>query len=230
MNIHHKLRLLNDIYLLHEMFIRSVDLSCRPGCSFCCTQDVTLTTLEAYRVFRGMEKRSYLRVIEDNRPDSGEDRYHPVLTTNQLAYACTQDLEIPSDEHRPGSAKCPFLQDDLCSIYENRPFGCRCFVSRKDCGQGLVADVDPFILTANGVFLQFIEHIDRPGMFGNFLKVLFFLNSGSNLNAYEQNTLFTCGDDLLVNQDIRILMVPAEHRDRIRPLLSELLELKIPSS
>ena len=168
MKIDVKQNVLDQIYGIYDKFTRTIKVACKPGCAACCTQNVTATSNEVYRVVKDL--------ASDNKLDWKKKltglvkaRYAPVITTNQMAEQCMTGAAIPPEENHAVQDSCPFLQDDLCTIYSHRPFGCRCFVSKQDCRQSDCADVDPFVLTVNTVFLQFIEHIDTPGFTGNFM-------------------------------------------------------------
>ena len=50
MDIEQKLALLDQIDGLYDAYAATLDLACQKGCDSCCTRNVTLTTLEAYRL------------------------------------------------------------------------------------------------------------------------------------------------------------------------------------
>jgi Fe-S-cluster containining protein len=215
---------LDRAYGLYEAFSASLTVACKPGCACCCTRDVTATTLEAYTVMKRLKQTGRSSLIQGiTATDSG--RFQPIMTTNALAGLCASGEDPPWEDPPVSRGKCPFLDRDLCSIYGVRPFGCRCFVSKRNCSENQYADVDPFVLTVNTVFLQFIEHVDTPGLYGNFSDVLGFLDSERHLKAYEENDLLNPRVGLPGNRPVPVLMVPPEHRDRILPLLAGLQKL-----
>ena len=73
--------------------------------------------------------------------------------------------------------------------------------------------------------MQFIEHIDSMGFSGNFADVLLLMASKENCGNYKMNTLNYPGADLVPNLKIKVLMVPPEHRMKIKPVLDALLNL-----
>ena len=225
MDVRRRFSLLEEIYSIYESFIGGFEVACKPGCDTCCTSDVTVTTIEAYRVLKSIRNED-LSLPETLRSGTEKNRFRPAVTTNELAYRCLNDLEIPSESHSVSTEKCPLLSNGLCSVYEDRPFGCRCFVSRQNCAKNREADVDPFILTANTLFLQFIEHIDQPGFFGNFTDMLLLLASPSHLQSYLNHCVGQTPHRLLSNQSVPALMIPPEHRDRIDPVLTALQQLR----
>ncbi|MCG2751969.1 MAG: YkgJ family cysteine cluster protein [Desulfobacteraceae bacterium] len=215
---------LDRAYGLYEEFSASLDVACKPGCSHCCTRDVTVTTLEAYRVVKALKKNGNYTLIQKVLKED-KCRFQPMMTTNQLAHLCASDGEIPTEDHPVSQDPCPLLDHGLCSIYPHRPFGCRCFVSARNCREHQFADVDPFVLTVNTVFLQFIEQMDTPGLYGNFSDVLRFLDSESHREVYEGGQLAGLPQGLVFNRSIPVLMVPPEHRDQIKTLLTRLANL-----
>ena len=122
---------------------------------------------------------------------------------------------------------CPFLADDLCPLYAARPFGCRCLVSRQDCGKEGVAKIDDFVLSVNTIFLQTIEHIDAGGFTGNLLDVLALMAIKENRQAYAEGKLRCPSAGLIPNQPLKILMIPPEHRTKMEPVLKSLRNIRI---
>ena len=98
-------------------------------------------------------------------------------------------------------------------------------MSKHDCIKAGYADVDPFAMTLNTLFMQFTEHIDFMGFSGNFADVLLLMTSKVNQGNYKMNTLNPPGADLVGNLKIKVLMVPPEHRDKVKPVLEALLNL-----
>ena len=132
----------------------------------------------------------------------------------------------PPEEEQPASGTCPFLSDDLCPLYRARPFGCRCLVSRHDCGKHGYADIDDFVLSVNTVVLQTIEHMDAAGCSGNMLDVLEVMAGQENRQAYKEGKLDCASTGLIANQPLKILMIPPEHRTRMEPILKSLQEIR----
>lgn len=219
-----KFKLLDRIYQLYDDILASYDLACRKFCSDCCTRNVTLTTLEGYRIVSHLLFHDLMKFLERSESDVSLPRFQPRTTTNQIARLCAAGNDIPAEEIDSGWGVCPLLEDNLCRIYAVRPFGCRCLVSRKKCTETGCAEVDDFLLSVNTVFLQYIEHIDMKGRSGNLTDVLLWMKSEKNRQAYERGALPEC--ELIDNQPIQFLFVPPEHRDRMKPILSALQSFK----
>jgi hypothetical protein len=78
-------------------------LACRPGCSSCCQENLTVFEVEAARVSEAI----------------------CALDAEMCERIRQQAVETRKHEGRGGSAACPLLVDDRCSIYESRPVICR---------------------------------------------------------------------------------------------------------
>ncbi|RLB85107.1 MAG: hypothetical protein DRH24_03095 [Deltaproteobacteria bacterium] len=222
MELNSKLAVLDQIYKIYDGFVAKLNMACKKYCAGCCTRNVTLTTLEGYLITTHMisyGKSSLFKNIEGVIP---KKRFQPLTTTNKLADICMKGEDPPEEKHEDYDGCCPLLKDNLCSIYPVRPFGCRCFVSIKDCRKQGYAEVDPFILSVNNLFLQFIEHVDSQGFSGNLIDVLKFMESKTNRRNYKMNTLNIPDTGLIPNLKIKVLMIPPEHRVKITPMLKAL--------
>ena len=118
--------------------------------------------------------------------------------------------------------KCPFLKESECLIYENRPFGCRCLVSKRTCPENGYADIDDELLTVNTLFLQIIEHVDTQGLSGNLTDMLLFMESNESRLLYKKNMLKKPVKSLIENQSAKALLIPPEHRVKVKPILQSI--------
>jgi len=111
---------------------RGIALTCRPGCSACCSLPVNATYPEAVLAaayirehFSPVEMRELLEKAESWMDWSGRELSE---------YAQGADLASFCSIYGPG---CPLLSDGRCSIYPVRPMGCRVHCSTSDpslCG------------------------------------------------------------------------------------------------
>ena len=226
MDLENRLAALGHIYDIYDEFAATLDLACNKTCAHCCTSHVTLTTLEGYKIFNCLPSDSKAGLITEVKTKLDPNRFRPDLTTNQLAEFCAKGVEPPDQTDATASQVCFQLADSLCSIYELRPFGCRCLVSRNNCGETGYAEIDEFVLSVNTVFLQTIEHVDANGCTGNLVDVLKVLSSADYLDAYENKTLNCENTALISNHPLTALMIPPEHRHRMDPILNSLRELR----
>jgi Fe-S-cluster containining protein len=222
-----KLTILDQIYSIYEEFANRLELACKKHCSYCCTTNVLLTTLEGYKIIDALISNGKIDVIKNIQTAPGTARYRPELTTNQIAKICADGRQLPEEDGPRKWGQCFFLIDNECPIYQLRPFGCRCLVSRHNCGEKGYAEVDDFVISVNTVILQLIEHTDVQGCTGNLLDVLGVLSSEDNQAAYRSNALTCRKARLIPNHPLTALMIPPEHRKRMKPILQKLRQIKL---
>ncbi len=220
-----KLDRLDQIYALFETFAQKQDLACKRQCATCCTCNMTLTTLEGFKIISDLDASQKATLIQQLQKAVGQKRYQPKISTNQMAQICMDGGDIPDEVLDPAWGDCPLLVDRECPIYTLRPFGCRSMMSRHNCSQSGIADMDEFTLTVADLFNQFIEHLDAGGLNGNLIDVLLFLDNSENLQTYQEGLPDLAAPGLIRNHPIPILMIPPEHRLRIRPLLEPLTRI-----
>ena len=225
MNLNDKLAALDQIYDIYDHFIAGQKLACKKGCAHCCTNRLTLTTIEGYKIIEQLKSEKDTDWTGKIRPATALTHFRPQFTTNQLAHMCTQGIE-PPEETQPERQACPLLSRDRCPLYRVRPFGCRCLVSRHDCGKHGYADIDDYVLSVNTVLLQTIEHLDADGCSGNMLDVLMVMAGQENRRAYRKGKLDCLSAGLIQNQPLKILMIPPEHRTRMEPILQSLRSIR----
>ena len=225
MDLYTKLDILDQIYEIYNKFINEIETACKKFCSTCCTRNVIMTSLEGYKIADFLLKNNKSELFNRIKNDSNKKRFQPKITTNKIADLCIHGKELPFEEIDSSWGSCPLLMDNECPIYNLRPFSCRCMVSKTNCIDK--ADMDPFVLTVNNVFLQYIEHIDQQGFSGNLTDVLLFMESENNRKNYNSELLKNSGKKLIINMPMSILLVPPEHEQQIRPIISSLQKIKI---
>ena len=218
--------LLKNIYSLYDEAVEPMAHVCKEKCASCCTCNVTLTSLEAGFVmnFLGIDEKKDLQIrIRQRFPLK---RYIPKMTTNIFARMCMENIDIPEEENDPSWGVCPLLDDDLCTVYEARPFGCRALMSEVHCGQDGYARIPPLGLTLNTLFLQAIEHLDQKGFSGNLSDMLLFFLSEKGMDDMTDGSNDISGERVFIrNEKIPVLMVPPEHQKALKTLIRELLGL-----
>ena len=162
--IDYKKELLHAVYDVYARWIERFPLACRMGCNACCTQSVSMTSLEGEIVLdfvKGTGRGKWLLAkLAGVPPGKSRER----ITTNQFAGACLNHQEV--DRETMGGwdfTPCVFLEANICSIYEARPFGCRSFGSFVQCTADSAAQMAPIHLAVNTVFTQIIEHVNSDG-------------------------------------------------------------------
>lgn len=220
-----KLAALDKIYSIYEDFACMLNIACRRYCSLCCTVNVTMTTLEGYKIVDSLITKEKKDLFEKIGYASSLHRFRPPETINMLAERCMEGGDLPEEENI-FHGKCPLLFNDECSVYKARPFGCRCFVSKISCVESGSATVDDIVLTVNNIFLQVIEHVDAGGFYGNLTDVLLFLRNTEEKVNLLTSKMINPSSVLLKNHHLKILMVPPEHRKSVQPILDVLNKLK----
>jgi len=215
-----KLDILDSIYNIYDEFIKNFKKSCKIGCSECCNCNVTITTLEGYRIFSYLQDNNKLRLIESFFED--QKRFKPKFTINQLTELYIKGEDISEEDNNPNWGKCPFLSNDRCKVYEVRPFMCRAQISEHDCKKVGYSLVNPFILTVDNIFLQYIEHIDFEGYFGNLTDILIIFLKKDNIIKYLNKSLVCKDPSIICNRRIKVLMIPPEDRIKVIPILNKL--------
>ncbi|MBC7899906.1 MAG: YkgJ family cysteine cluster protein [Saprospiraceae bacterium] len=115
------------------------EISCKAGCGACCRQPVPLAEVEAYQLAELVESMPEPRRTEiKNRFRDGNEHFSNIgwferLRLGSIEY---QKDPNPSDkvvhefvsiavEYFNQGIPCPFLENESCSIHENRPLACR---------------------------------------------------------------------------------------------------------
>jgi len=208
------LKKIEQVYRLYEEYTASIDSACEKYCADCCTINVTLTGLEGRYLFAGLPQSDHEALADRLSVWRDKARFRPVYSTNAFAMKCRDREDVEDEENRLEWGECPFLHGNACSIYDLRPFGCRSMISRQKCAEHGYADMDQYLLTLNTVFMQFIEHMDTGGFFGNLTDVLLRLSGGNDPQL--ATTL---------NNPIPALMVPPAHQKEIAPVVDELARI-----
>ncbi len=218
--------LLEKIYSLYDEAVEPMTHVCKEKCASCCTCNLTLTSLEAGFIMNSLaigEKKDLQIRIGQRFPLK---RYVPKMTTNGFARMCMENIDIPEEENDPSWGICPLLEDDLCTVYEARPFGCRSLMSEIPCGQDGYARIPPLGLTLNTLFLQAIEHLDQKGFSGNLSDMLLLFLSEKGMDDMTEGFNDISGERFFMrNEKISVLMVPPVHQKALKTLIRELLGL-----
>lgn len=158
------------MYAIFGDWSRDLPVVCGPGCSACCTQNVTITANEGEEILRYIVAENLADWLIERlaRPIS----HRPAtMTTNEFAAACLEGQEVDPGDHG-NTAPCPFLEENLCRIYPVRPFSCRVFASMKRCSAWQTALVPDAYFEAATAVTQLVEHVGQKEYWGNMLDVL----------------------------------------------------------
>jgi len=104
-------------------------ISCKSGCSFCCSRLVVTSRVE------GLALADYIFGYSSLDPD----RVSAAVSTHAGALRSFMDgLTEEKDRNEIWFTKnipCPFLENALCTVYEARPLSCRTYHSLDDPGK-----------------------------------------------------------------------------------------------
>jgi hypothetical protein len=227
MDIRHRCDQLKGIYAIYDEFTAGTPRACRKHCASCCTCNVTGTTLEAWLIHDHLRRSGaadlpgfYAKLSRLAPPR----RFRPRVTINGMAALCMQGRDLPEELNDPGAGGCPLIEDDVCPIYEVRPFGCRAMLSTAICSPGAEACMPSLVLTVNNIVMQWIEALDQSGASGNLTDLLLFFSDPVRSRAYENRQAHPWPRTLLPNQPMPVLMIPPEHRSTVQPLLRSLAD------
>lgn len=222
MDISKKLHILDELFHLYDKAIIDEAIACEKGCAHCCTRNVTVTTLEAYRLVDRLGVEALEQLYGRLADAAGEGRFKPLVTINALAEITAMDEDPPDEICDPAWTPCALLENDLCTEYALRPFACRCMVSAAVCGEGGFAEMNEYLVSVNTVFQQAIEHIDVPGVTGNLLDVLAMFKEVENRSLYLTGMMRPESTGMPVNRHVKMLMIPPAQRDRLQPIVEKI--------
>jgi Fe-S-cluster containining protein len=227
MHLKTKLTVLKKIYKIYDDFAGDFDVACKKYCDQCCTNSVSITTLEGYLIAEKMILNGKSDLFRRIKATTSEMRFQPKITTNRLADLCMNGKDLPEEKNNFGGESCPLLKSHECPVYSVRPFGCRCFMSKHDCSEKGYAEVDELVITLNTIFLQYIEHIDAQGFSGNLTDILVFMQAEKNRHAFKTGKLKNPEAGFIANQPTNVLMVPPEDRRKVKPILKALQDINL---
>lgn len=107
--------------------------SCRKGCAACCRLLVPLSPPEAYALMEFIrslparqQERISTRMAQAKSVLLSHGLWHRLLELGESSQPPDDDaLEPINQDYYALRMPCPFLEDDMCSIYEERPAACR---------------------------------------------------------------------------------------------------------
>ena len=211
---------LEEIYGLFDTAMAQFPAACAKQCSDCCTCNVTATGLEVAYIRDRLDRKA-LDDIRVRLNRAGQTlRFRPCRTTNAFALACMEGRDTDEQENDPSWGACPLLENGICTIYPVRPLGCRVMMSTTPCRKTGQADMPLFALTVTTVFMQFVEHLDAGGVYGNFFDLLAHADKATLGGHGFQNTQDM--SNTVENIIIPALMIPPEHVEKTRSLVQSL--------
>jgi Fe-S-cluster containining protein len=108
-------------------------ISCRMGCAACCRMLVPLSPPEAFSLLEYVEQLpSDRRTAVERKLETSKAELSSHGLLGRLQAVADAETPIPDEELEPVNRSyyalrhpCPFLEHEMCSIYEARPAACR---------------------------------------------------------------------------------------------------------
>jgi len=125
-------------------------LACRAGCTWCCYFTVDVRPAEVFRI---------LDFVERSFTPAEKSRVHAEVRANSVALR-----QLGEGERVTRNLKCPFLNEERCTIYAARPQSCRNYHATNvaGCRQSYEEpenlDIDPDF--APGVYQAGAAHVE----------------------------------------------------------------------
>ena len=165
--------LLETIFSLFASYVKDMPVACTKGCSTCCTLNVSISWFEGVRIHRFI-KANCMEEWFACQLDRTSPVSQPQMIANAFAEAVFAGRDIPL-QPVAFTGTCPFLEENLCCIYEVRPFGCVGFASQTPCSPGQPARVPASYMSATTAVNQILEHLSRDRPWGNMISILLLL-------------------------------------------------------
>lgn len=223
--------ILSAIYSCFTNWSAPQQFCCRAGCATCCSCKVTVTALEARQIvdFCRLDNRLDWLVDKLSSPDILDP---PKQTTNEYVSATLQQQDtLPQTLHTAASdLKCPFLEEEICTIYEVRPFSCRCFVSTTPCSTGRAATIPDHYLYGAMAAQQIIEHLGQFSPWGYLTDIIvleIYRLKRDSISATLEDRRKTTLARIRRARPLPGFIIPEDEQDKVAPLLHAIFHTKI---
>lgn len=205
-------------------------VACSKGCATCCTASVNITWLEGQRIHRFIRANCMEEWLACQLGRASLPR-PPQTTVNTFAAACLAGRE-PALEPTDFDDTCPFLEDNLCCIYEVRPFSCLGFLSQTPCSPGRHARVPSSYMAATTAVSQLIEHLGQGRPLGNMISILLALTDSPPFRRVaveldDTERIAASRNACLVAAPLPGFLLSEEDRDLVLPLIDRILTTEV---
>lgn len=159
-----------EILEIYEIFNRETaayrkDAACRKGCAFCCTEagSIDATTLEGWMI------REFIRRMPRSRQTG-------------LKKTLNQEIKKREAGH---IVPCPFLmKNQVCMIYDVRPFACRRIYSLNACSKDNLPVLSRTYMELARETVGALQRLDENGYTGHISYILHMLDTPRFLETY----------------------------------------------
>ncbi|MFN2355176.1 MAG: hypothetical protein ABR512_11705 [Desulfopila sp.] len=223
--------ILSAIYSCFTDWSAPQQFCCHAGCATCCSCKVTVTALEGRRIVDFCRFHNRLDwLIERLRSPNILDP--PKQTTNEYISATLeqQDPLPQAVQTAANDGQCPFLEKDICTIYEVRPFSCRCFVSTTPCSPGRAATIPDHYLYGAMAAQQIIEHLGQFSPWGYLTDIIIVeicRGEGKRISATLKSMRQTARARIRRAQPLPGFIIPDDEQDKVAPLLHSIFRTTI---
>lgn len=217
-----KKAILKTIFDRFDDWSKQFSFACRKGCTVCCTQNVTVTAVEAQMLLDYIVSEDMQHWLK-NKLGEVLPGHKATMTTNQFAQSCLEGHDPPIEAGN-FDLICPFLENGSCMVYPARPFSCRCFSSTVVCRPGGNATVPPVYLSAATAVSQIIEHLGQFNTWGNMLNVLYILGSETGIidSSQDKGELTAARAGCITAQPLPGFLLDDVEGEAIIPLLESI--------
>ncbi|MDY0223072.1 MAG: YkgJ family cysteine cluster protein [Desulfobacterium sp.] len=168
MQIQEKIPGLNKIYSAFAETTREFkkDAACTKGCGFCCKEagSIDITTLEGLVIRKAMEGFSRSR-------------------QKNLTKIFQQEIK---KREKGLTVPCPFLmKNNVCMIYQVRPFSCRRIYSVHVCTQNDHPTMNRYVMEAADQSIKELQQLDNTGYSGHLSYILYMLSVPAFMDLYK---------------------------------------------
>lgn len=112
------------------------EISCKMGCAACCRQAIPLAEIEVYQISELVEnmpeprrtqiKQKFGDACDKLKKINWFERLENIYNSDSTAK--TEEIQTLALEYLGQNIECPFLEEESCSIYQDRPLSCREFL------------------------------------------------------------------------------------------------------
>lgn len=223
-----KRKIVEIIFDRFESWSTQFGFACNKGCAVCCTTDVSITEPEGKLLLDFIITEHGVQWLTE-KLDSAPLHRPLSQTTNEYARACLEGRDTEVEQARLGGV-CPFLENEICSVYPARPFSCRCFASTVCCRREGSALLPPEYVSAATAVSQILEHVGQFSLWGTMVDVIILQAAAaghiSGTGRFEQNLAAARGN-CLTARPLPGFLIEDKDADQVWNLVAQIFSAEI---
>ena len=177
-------------------------ISCRAGCGACCRQPVPISELEVYQLAEVVEampepRKSLIKAKFEAAADhfkamSWFDRMKSIgdLTLTETKEKVVAEMQKAAMDYFHEGIACPFLEEESCSIHQDRPIACREYLVTSpaaNCSEPTAENIAMLDLAVKPS--KVMRYIGATGTFTGFIPLIRALEfAGKYPEKFEEKT------------------------------------------